>query len=39
MIEGLAIRNSFLTYALQTEEIFYSEAFEIAKIVKDKDHV
>ncbi len=39
MIEGLAIKNSFLTYALQTEEIYYSEAFEIAKIVKDNDHV
>lgn len=39
MIEGLAIKNSFLTYALQSKEIYYSEAFEIAKIVKDKDHV
>ena len=39
MIEGLAIKNSFLTYALQTEEIYYSEAFEIAKIVKGKNLV
>ena len=39
MIEGVAIRNSFLTYALQADEIHYSEAFEIAKIVKDNDHV
>ena len=34
MIEGMAIKNSFSTYARQTNEICYSEAFEIAKIVK-----
>ena len=39
MIEGLAIKNSFQTYALQTQEIRYSEAFEIAKIVKNNDQV
>ena len=39
MIEGLAIKNSFQNYALQTEEIQYSEAFEIAKIVKSKDQI
>lgn len=37
MIEGSAIKNSFSTYALQTKEIYYSEAFEIAKIVKKLD--
>lgn len=39
MIEGSAIKNSFSTYALQTREIYYSEAFEIAKIVKQKDFI
>ena len=39
MIEGSAIKNSFSTYALQTNEICYSEAFEIAKIVKKLDDV
>jgi len=34
MIEGMAIKNSFQTYSLQSEEIRYSEAFEISKIVK-----
>ncbi|MFX0132196.1 MAG: PIG-L deacetylase family protein [Candidatus Hodarchaeota archaeon] len=34
MIEGMAIKNSFLNYANQTQEIIYSEAFEIGKIIK-----
>jgi LmbE family N-acetylglucosaminyl deacetylase len=34
MIEGMAIKNSFITYANRRQEIQYSEAFEIAKIVK-----
>ncbi|NHJ20054.1 MAG: PIG-L family deacetylase [Candidatus Lokiarchaeota archaeon] len=39
MLEGLAIKNSFQNYALKTEEIRYSEGFEIAKIVKNNDQV
>ena len=35
MIEGMAIKNSFLNYAIQKNDITYSEAFEIAKIVKE----
>jgi len=35
MIEGMAIKNSFINYANQKQEIVYSEAFEIGKIVKD----
>ena len=35
MIEGMAIKNSFINYANQKQEILYSEAFEIGKIVKD----
>ena len=34
MIEGMAIKNSFINYANQKHEIVYSEAFEIGKIVK-----
>ena len=34
MIEGSAIKNSFSIYARKTNEIYYSEAFEIAKMVK-----
>ena len=34
MIEGMAIKNSFLNYANRKEEIIYSEAFEIGKMVK-----
>lgn len=34
MIEGMAIKNSFITYANKKQEIVYSEAFEIGKIVK-----
>ncbi len=34
MIEGMAIKNSYLNYANQKQEIIYSEAFEIGKIVK-----
>ncbi len=34
MIEGMAIKNSFLNYANQKQEIIYSEAFEIGKMVK-----
>ena len=34
MVEGSAIKNSFSTYARQTNEIYYSEAFEVAKIFK-----
>ena len=36
MIEGSAIKNSVSTYARETNEIFYSEAFEVAKIVKTR---
>ncbi|MFX0077164.1 MAG: PIG-L deacetylase family protein [Candidatus Hermodarchaeota archaeon] len=39
MIEGMAIKNSFITYANQKQEIQYTEAFEIAKIVKEIDEV
>ena len=39
MIEGMAIKNSFITYATQRQEIQYTEAFEIAKIVKYIDEV
>ena len=39
MIEGMAIKNSFLNYATQTNEIRYSEAFEIGKIVKDLNQI
>lgn len=39
MIEGMAIKNSFLTYTRQTNKIFYLEAFEIAKIVKKSESV
>ena len=39
MIEGMAIKNSFTNYATQKQEIVYSEAFEIAKIVKDIDSI
>jgi len=35
MVEGMAIKNSFLNYAIQKNDITYSEAFEIAKIVKE----
>ena len=35
MIEGMAIKNSFMNYSLQNQELFYSEAFEIGKIIKD----
>ena len=35
MIEGMAIKNSFINYAIQKQEIGYSEAFEIGKIVKN----
>jgi len=34
MIEGMAIKNSFINYANQKRELTYSEAFEIGKIVK-----
>ncbi len=34
MIEGMAIKNSFMNYATQKQDIVYSEAFEIGKIVK-----
>ena len=34
MIESSAVKNSFSTYARQTKKISYSEAFEIAKMVK-----
>jgi len=34
MIEGMAIKNSFISYATQKQDIVYSEAFEIGKIVK-----
>ena len=34
MIEGMAIKNSFINYANQKQELIYSEAFEIGKIVK-----
>lgn len=34
MIEGMAIKNSFVNYATQKSEIGYSEGFEIAKMVK-----
>jgi len=34
MIEGMAIKNSFISYANQKQDIVYSEAFEIGKIVK-----
>jgi LmbE family N-acetylglucosaminyl deacetylase len=39
MIEGMAIKNSFITYANQKQEIQYTEAFEIAKIVKQIDEI
>ena len=39
MIEGMAIKNSFITYATERQEIQYTEAFEIAKIVKQIDQV
>jgi len=39
MIEGMAIKNSFLNYATQTKEIHYSEAFEIGKLVRDHDQI
>lgn len=39
MIEGSAIKNSFPTYTLQTKEIYYSETFEILKIVKKLNDV
>jgi len=39
MIEGMALKNSFMNYATQSEEIYYSEAFEIVKIVRDKDRI
>jgi len=39
MVEGMAIKNSFMNYATQSVEIPYSEAFEIAKIVRDKDKI
>ena len=39
MIEGMAIKNSFITYATQRQEIQYTEAFEIAKIVKHVNEV
>jgi LmbE family N-acetylglucosaminyl deacetylase len=35
MIKGMAIKNSFINYSIQTKELYYSEAFEIAKIVKN----
>ena len=38
MIEGMAIKNSFINYANQKQEIVYSEAFEIGKIVKNLDN-
>ena len=38
MIEGMAIKNSFMNYANQKQEIVYSEAFEIGKIVRDLDN-
>ena len=34
MVEGMAIKNSFINYANRKQEIVYSEAFEIGKIVK-----
>jgi LmbE family N-acetylglucosaminyl deacetylase len=39
MIEGMAIKNSFITYATQRQEIQYTEAFEIAKIVKPLNEI
>jgi LmbE family N-acetylglucosaminyl deacetylase len=39
MIEGMAIKNSFITYATQRQEIQYTEAFEIAKIVKQNNEI
>jgi LmbE family N-acetylglucosaminyl deacetylase len=39
MIEGMAIKNSFITYANQRQEIQYTEAFEIAKIVKQINEI
>jgi len=39
MIEGSAIKNSFSTYTRQTNKIYYSEAFEIGKIVKKLNDV
>ena len=39
MIEGMAIRNSFMSYASRTQEIKYSEAFKIAKIIRNVDQI
>lgn len=39
MVEGMAIKNSFMNYATQSEKIHYSEAFEIAKIVRDNNNI
>lgn len=39
MIEGMAIKNSFMNYATQKSDIGYSEAFEIAKMVKEINEI
>ncbi|MFX1391982.1 MAG: PIG-L deacetylase family protein [Promethearchaeota archaeon] len=39
MIEGMAIKNSFINYTTQTQHIRYSEVFEIGKLIKTDNNI